>query len=388
MKKLMAVLICLLLVAQMVTVSFAHDEGSTVFHVKTCTDYKGRTCIGGENLGFMVNMNQYAGHATTFNLTYCFQLTQYGVSDLQGPYDEKVNLNTLNTDIKNMFRNAAEKWNAVTVNGKKLVNLREVSSGGDIVVKNPLSVNDNVLVIASTDGKPDEAYHTRKWTISLQMFKWLCGYVEEYGSLIFAHELGHVLGLADLSSQSNQNKLMYYTSAGKDLNNYQITTSEIMGLQLIMNHESHTISSPTEGICSECGLEAEHDFVSGSIVNCDGNKYYQKCVSCDYKTLETHTASLTSGKKLGSSDENLLTHHITRCTDCGKTIKAFHARGSNSAVNGVSKLYHYYSCTVCGQKNLKEGHSFNRLTNECVFCGYQRQEDSREINSTVPSVKE
>lgn len=100
MKKILAFALCTIVVLQLVVVSFAHDERSTVFHVKTCTDYKGRTCIGGEEFGFMIHMNQYAGHPTTFNLTYSFDLTQYTESDLVGPYDEKVHLDTMNDDIK------------------------------------------------------------------------------------------------------------------------------------------------------------------------------------------------------------------------------------------------------------------------------------------------
>ena len=389
MKKILAFALCTIVVLQLVVVSFAHDERSTVFHVKTCTDYKGRTCIGGEEFGFMSHMNQYAGHPTTFNLTYSFDLTQYTESDLVGPYDEKVHLDTMNDDIKAMFRRAAEQWNAVTVNGAKIINLREVASNADIIVKSTVSIHNNVASLATTEGKPDEAFHTRKWTIYLSMFKWLGGHVEDYGSLIFAHELGHVLGLADLTSDQNQDKVMYYALPQEgDLNNYSIKPEEIYGLTLMMNHNAHNLTDPAGSVCTECGLEVEHDFVSGSVINYSGNRYYLKCLSCDYKIWENHTANPNNGTKLSSHDNNKLTYHRTRCTDCRKTLLTFHSRGINSSVNGISPLYHLYSCSVCGQEGIQEAHSFDRMTNTCTFCQYQKKSDKWEINKVNPDSKE
>lgn len=288
-----------------------------------------------------------------------------------------------------MFRRAAEQWNAVTVNGAKIINLREVASNADIIVKSTVSIHNNVAILATTEGKPDEAFHTHKWTIYLSMFKWLGGHVEDYGSLIFAHELGHVLGLADLTSDQNQDKVMYYALPQEgDLDNYSIKPEEIYGLTLMMNHNAHNLTDPAGGVCTECGLEVEHDFVSGSVINYSGNRYYLKCLSCDYKIWENHTANPNNGTKLSSHDNNKLTYHRTRCTDCRKILLTFHSRGINSSVNGISPLYHLYSCSVCGQKDIQEAHSFDRMTNTCTFCQYQKKSDKWEINKVNPDSKE
>jgi len=210
MRKHICFALCLVIVALMICSSQgniidAHTTSqSTVLDGYTYTDSSGGTYyyLGGEPVGWSIDEGY---HTNGTIVTYSF--------DDSDAY--------LTSSLKNTFINGASLWSGV-------VSFVNSTSGTGIVS----TVYNSSSVIASFENySADSNGHLTHWSIKLNRY-----YTQT--PRIIAHELGHVIGLNDLYSTFNSDKLMFGFSSGSAT---APTLQDIWGAKVILGiHTSHS----------------------------------------------------------------------------------------------------------------------------------------------------
>ena len=120
-------------------------------------------------------------------------------------------------------------------------------------------------------------------------------YKDSINRTTIAHELGHVIGLADLYEASNINKLMY--NAG-DRTTSVPTTSDIWGAKIITGqHSTHTWTSDpyTNHTCTDCGGYGTHN-PHGPYRKAGPLYHSYICTSCSQLAYQAHIWDPLTGK--------------------------------------------------------------------------------------------
>ncbi len=109
-----------------------------------------------------------------------------------------------------------------------------------------------------------------------------------FSPVVFAHEIGHVLGLADLYNSSNSDKLMYGYNTGSatgpteaDLNGYNVISGR---------HATHDFKyTDTYSQCQECdGIKTESHHYSWSQYSSTKHKGVCTDSGCEKTVYELH----------------------------------------------------------------------------------------------------
>lgn len=265
MKRLYKMCICVLLVIVLSIQVAAHS--STQRYAIDSENPPSK--VGTEEIGWSIDETCHTNGSSS---TYYFRTGTFELSDV----------------LKNVFRSAASMWSSI-------VTFTESSSqGGEITAVS------NAIYRAAAEFVPisiDSSGHITNWTIQINTHWYDTGEdtISQY-STYMAHELGHVIGLNDLSSSANYNKIM--CGSADDITATTPRTADLNGARVITGaHSTHTWSKTTaKHSCSGCGGYGTHspDNSRCTYTSNGASTHTVYCSICNYTFTESHSAYYNS----------------------------------------------------------------------------------------------
>ena len=233
------------------------------------------------------------------------------IGDFSGAYFYDSFNTSLTSSLKSITNSGASMWSSY----KSFYQVGEHQGLGEIITEN--KVNNVIATFYCFNVDSSNNHFNGKWFIRINLHK-----IGVYTSTVAAHEFGHAIGLDDLTSSSNNNKLMYYSNATSASGP---TTADKMGAQIMMGTHTHywTIKrsiNPTQHVTS-CNV-------------CKGDKLALEISTCTSFTWKYYDYS--GGSK----------RHAIQCT-CGNLAMDYPGQtiqNCNYGANGTD-----YFCTVCGE---------------------------------------
>ncbi len=209
--------------------------------------------IGGETIGWSIDEGIHIGTTTIY---YKFDS---GVSD----------------EVKAVVRAGFSKWSST---------VRAVESSTATGTITTFSDVTTTTTAMSIPYGCDNNGHLTGWEISINTAKTL-------SDVTLAHELGHVIGLNDLYSDSNKNKLMYGARMGRTAT--APTDSDLWGARVILGlHTTHTFSNYRYWGQDSNGNHCHVQYCS----DCNGNKATQ--LRCFFPEMDPQRRCITCGYSL------------------------------------------------------------------------------------------
>ena len=236
--------ICLLLVAiisQSTQYVFAHSSSQASILTKSYNSVYDGYYIGGENVGWGIDESFHTNGTT---ITYSFLSSD----------------SNLNSTYKSYVTTGASRWSGTVT----ITNRTDGSGTGKISTFNDPNSN---TVAKFCEYTANSSGHLISWSIKMNRAKTV-------SATTLVHEFGHVIGLNDLSSSTNNNKLMYLYS---DRTVTNPTSSDKWGSKVITGvHSSHTWG---------------YKYYSTNSV---GNIHVKYCTSCNGLSLITEQCTYNS----------------------------------------------------------------------------------------------
>ncbi len=237
------VLMAFLISSFMLVTVLAHTVIQTnILQVEYSPRYQ-RYFTGGEQIGWMIDERSHAG---TTSIKY-----RYG----SGMTDE----------LKSKISTGASMWSAVT-------NIQHSIFSGNVI---KVQQGDTDVVASVTIQSVDEdTHHITRWEMNINQH-----HLASVTPDVIAHEFGHVIGLADLYEEYNQDKIMY----GINTENFlSPTQQDLWGAKVILGIHSDHMWSYTyvylansnyhDRVCLECGgiglREACVAVLNGGLMEC------------------------------------------------------------------------------------------------------------------------
>lgn len=191
------------------------------------------------------------------------------------------------TDFETYIKSAVTKWNSATFNGSKLISMSVNNTSGCVYFENAdkttikdLSGSETTWAITYRTGctKNSTTKHISTSADSIRIkVNWsvLSAKSTTAKTHVPLHELGHVIGLDDISNKASYNAYLMCNEFGS---NYSapttITTDDIKGAAFIL------------------GLHTKSDHVLSSTKSYHNSTYHrQPCTVCGAYLLETHSYS-------------------------------------------------------------------------------------------------
>ena len=208
-KRMITIVLCLTLLAICLPISAHTSSQSGVLAKEKIPQYNNQYYIGGTVVGWSIDESC---HAYTNSVTYKFD-------------------SIVDTDWRDFIKSADSRWSSTVA--------IDVSSTGTGLVE--LDAFDIHIAAEFYDPHPNSNGHITvsgtSWKIRVNT-----NYIRTVTKAIIAHEFGHVIGLNDMYSYSNRDKLMYgIDDPDNTLAANYPTTQDKRGAEVITGqHTSHT----------------------------------------------------------------------------------------------------------------------------------------------------
>lgn len=227
MKKAAMIIILIALSVSVCVPAFAHSSSLTSTFDKTTRD--GITYIGKESMGWLLNESAHTnGQTVTYRTSAGMGYT-----------------------VRSKVDGGAGLWS--NYSGSPF-SISYLSNSSNYVMISSMISGDIVTEISSAS--TNSSGHFTSWTIAINSHK-----ENKLSSVVMAHEFGHILGLGDLTSSSNNNKLMCDDcNTGDQSGITGPTSSDKWGAKVITGyHWSHsweyvyTSNGKHHRRCTSCG---------------------------------------------------------------------------------------------------------------------------------------
>jgi hypothetical protein len=263
--------------------------------------------------------------------------------------------------LREYFDNAAKLWSNVQFDGMPFLTIRprnpNTNESPRITVnrfsnqlEHPATFDltkSNIVTISSRLDDNDPHRRHYHWespaTIRLNTFDLSSTASADLVTGICAHELGHAIGIGDLYTPNNIDKLMYGDIVGRT--GHAPTASDIIGAAIVSgfhtdkDHKWLVTAATTDQhihhiTCSLCFLEKidePHAFPAGNFTPCpdDPARHFKLCIYCDTKVTYPHNPNACTdcdGDIYVPSDNPLFAINLTKeimAIPEGVSIKAY-----------------------------------------------------------------
>ena len=187
-------------------------------------DGNGSAAVGTNDMGWIINETKHTNGTT-----------------IKYKFDDNTNGGFLSTQ-KSTISAGFALWNTSPINISQ-----DTTNAVGTVINNPnLGSSVFALLVTSTNSSG----HITSWNLQVNTSKTITG-------VKMAHEMGHIIGLRDLSTTSNKSKIMYQNDSRTATTPH---AQDLWGAKIIMgNHASHTWTyvyhsvNKHRKLCTACG---------------------------------------------------------------------------------------------------------------------------------------
>lgn len=269
----------------MVTPTVAHEASQEGILDSYMGPYD-RPVIGSESIGWAIDESRHLG---TTELVYYF--------DMESDYTWRI-VEAFEQGLQ-LWLDACPWLSATEITSEEAASydgpVGEISVG--MLGEHIFDIPD---IIAVMNGPADDDGHYTSWSIYVDFNE---SNLSQFNDQVAAHEIGHVLGLTDLESLDNTERIMYYYAPGfagfDDDGMAVLSQGEINGYSVISGqHVNHQfVSRGTYLQCEICdGIQTPHVHTIQSTCILDRHvgakhtyKYLDTCTSCGHMSTRTVT---------------------------------------------------------------------------------------------------